>query len=167
MRSPQASQRRTGAPKRVPKRVPEQAPPAALADRLGFLLKHAYENYQSIQRRAIAPLELDGRRLAVLILVDAEGPALQQRLAERLGVDRTTMVSLVDELEASELLRRRRDPDDRRGYQVGVTPKGAQVLAKATEAIRGVEREFLGSLSAPEQRQLRTLLRAVALDRGR
>lgn len=135
-----------------------ETPPPALAERLGFLLKHAYVRYQSSQGPALAPLELDGRLLAVLMLVDAEGPALQQRLSERLQVDRTTMVALVDALERGGLVQRRRDPDDRRGQRVSLTTKGAKVLGRAERAVGVAEQEFLEGLSKREQREFRRLL---------
>jgi DNA-binding MarR family transcriptional regulator len=144
----------------------QEPAPAALTDQLGFLLKHAYLAYQSIQLPALEPLDLDGRQLAVLMVVKAEGPALQQRLSERMRVDRTTMVALVDALERGGLVERRRDPVDRRGYQVSITKKGAKVLERAREAIRAVEREFLDPLSAEEHRQFRTLLARVAQQGG-
>jgi DNA-binding MarR family transcriptional regulator len=140
--------------------------PAALTERLGFLLKHAYAGYQTIQRSALEPLSLDGRRLAVLTLVDAEGPALQQRLAERLGVDRTTMVALVDALEAPGLVRRRRDPADRRGQQVTITRRGVALLQRANQAVDAVEETFLAGLSELDQRQLRRLLGRVVAGAG-
>jgi len=46
----------------------------------------------------------------VLTLIESEGPASQQRLADRVGVDRTTMVALVDALEEKGLVNRLRDP---------------------------------------------------------
>jgi DNA-binding MarR family transcriptional regulator len=142
----------------------KQAPPAALTKRLGFVLKHAYQTYQLIQLPALAPLGLDGRLLAVLTVVKAEGPALQQRLSERLQVDRTTMVALVDALEQDGLVERRRDSVDRRGYQVIITTKGTKILEKATAAIRAVEQDFLAPLSGEEQRQFRNLLGKLVLE---
>jgi DNA-binding MarR family transcriptional regulator len=138
-------------------------PPAVLAQRLGFLLKHVSQAHQSIQAPALAQLGLDGRLLAVLLVVDAEGPALQQRLSERLRVDRTTMVALIDTLEQSGLVERRRDPVDRRGYEVRITHKGAKILLEAINASRAAEQDFLAPLSAQEQRQLRALLGKLVL----
>lgn len=86
----------------MPRSQPASAPPAAplaLATRLGYLLKHAQLRYQSLQYPALNPMGLDGRLLAVLVLVAGEGPALQQRISARLKVDRTTMVGLIDALE--------------------------------------------------------------------
>src|SRR5207248_1737728 len=108
----------------------QEEAPAALTERLGYLLKHAYHRYQASQGPALEPLELDGRLLAVLTLLDAEGPALQQRLSERLQVDRTTMVALVDALEDRGFVTRQRDPADRRGQRVGATTKGATALER-------------------------------------
>ena len=141
-----------------------EPPPPALVERLGFLLKHAYLGYQLIQRPALASLDLDGRLLAVLTLVEAEGPALQQRLSERLRVDRTTMVSLVDSLEQNGLVARRRDPVDRRGYLVSITKKGTGILRRAHSAVRAVEQDFLDHLSPDEQRQLRNLLGKLVVE---
>lgn len=142
-----------------------ETPPNALSSRLGFLLKHAQLRYQSIQAPALSPLNLDGRQLAVLTLVGAEGPALQARLAERLQVDRTTMVALIDRLEQAGLLERHRDPTDRRGYHVNITTTGSTALQQALDAVQAVERDFLGALSKPEQHQFRALLARVALER--
>lgn len=148
-------------PRRPDRGSPLPTPPPALAERLGYLLKHAYLGYQSSQGKALAPLELDGRLLAVLTLLDAEGPALQQRLSERLQVDRTTMVALIDALERAGLVRRQRDPDDRRGQRVSTTTKGAKVLGRAHRAVRVAEQEFLDGLSDAEQLEFRRLLGAL------
>lgn len=152
-----SSQLRNSSPARV-----SETPPSALASRLGFLLKHAQLRYQAIQAPALAPLDLDGRLLAALALVGAEGPALQARLAERLQVDRTTMVALVDRLEQTGLVERHRDPTDRRGYHVNITTTGSTTLQHALDAVQTVERDFLSALSKPEQHQFRALLARVA-----
>ena len=150
-------------PNSPPERVSDPPPPA-LASWLGFLLKHAQLRYQSVQAPALAPLNVDGRLLAVLALLGAEGPALQARLAERLQVDRTTMVALVDRLEETGLVERHRDPADRRGYHVKITATGSTTLEHALDAVQTVERQFLSALSKPEQRQFRALLAKVALE---
>ncbi|HYB25115.1 MAG TPA: MarR family transcriptional regulator [Solirubrobacteraceae bacterium] len=138
--------------------MPRSQATPEVGESLGYLLKHAQQRYQTIQRPALAAFGLDGRLLAVLVVVGREGPALQQRLAERLGVDRTTMVALIDALELSQLVKRRRDPADRRGQLVLLTAKGTKLLPRALEAVAGVEDDFLAGLSSPEQREFRRLL---------
>lgn len=137
------------------------ARPAELTDRIGYLLKHVQLRFQEIQRQALSPLGLDGRLLAVLIVAEHAGPHQQLQLAERLGIDRTTMVDLVDRLEASAWVQRRPDPDDRRARLVDLTPKGREALAAGIAASDHVERQFLAGLSDTDQRTLRRVLSSL------
>ena len=74
-------------------------PPAALMERLSFLLKSTFALLEGTIEPALARLGINGREFGLLTLIEAEGPASQQRLASRIGVDRTTMVGLIDALE--------------------------------------------------------------------
>ena len=75
--------------------TPEQ-PAAELSNRLGYLLKHANQRLTELTSAALEPYHLNGRELGVLVVLDAMGPTSQQDAARRLGVDRTTMVALID-----------------------------------------------------------------------
>lgn len=132
--------------------------PAELTERIGYLLKHAQLRFQEIQHQALSPLGLDGRLLAVLIVAADGAPSQQLRLAQRLGVDRTTMVDLVDRLEASGFVERRPDPDDRRARLVHPTPRGRKALAAGIAASDEVDQRFLGTLSDADQRTFRRAL---------
>ena len=133
-----------------------------LAGRLGYLLKHAQLRLAELTASAMAPFGITGRQLAVLIAVDSQAPLSQQEVAGRLGVDRTTMVLLIDELESKQLVQRRRDPDDRRKNVVMLTDAGRTTLREASSASAEAERLFLGQLSEDEASRLRQALRAVA-----
>ncbi len=115
------------------------------------MLKHVQTRFQSLQGEALEPIGLTGRLLAVLIEAAEHAPDLQQRIGERLGVDRTTMVALIDSLETAGFVERRRDPRDRRGRLVYITAKGKRVLSDGLEASARVEQAFLEPL-APSQR---------------
>jgi DNA-binding MarR family transcriptional regulator len=137
--------------------VPE-APPVALAERLGFLLKHTQLALGSILEPALAPLGLDGREFAILAVLASEGPRSQQRLGQRMRVDRTTMVALVDELERKDLVERRRDAGDRRAYAIQVTGKGGRTLERARRVVEDAEAELLAPLTDEERERLREML---------
>jgi DNA-binding MarR family transcriptional regulator len=79
-----------------------------------------------------------------------------------MGVDRTTMVGLVDELEKKGLVERRPDPLDRRKNVVALTEAGRTTVQDATRAVAEAERRFLGPLSDDEGAALREALRATA-----
>ncbi len=135
--------------------------PAELTGRIGYLLKHAQLRFHEIQRQALTPLGLDGRLLAVLIAAEHGGPCHQLRLAEILGIDRTTMVDLVDQLESSGFVRRRPDPDDRRARLVELTSRGRNTLAAGLAASDEVEQQFLGALADDERQAFRQALASL------
>jgi DNA-binding MarR family transcriptional regulator len=137
-------------------------PLPALAGRLGYLLKHARERLGELTAEVLAPFGVTGRQVGVLIAIDDRVPLSQQEVARRLGVDRTTMVDLIDELEDKGLVQRRQDPADRRRNVVALTPAGTATLAAASRATAEAERRFLGSLPATEAVAFRDALRAVA-----
>ncbi|OIV36322.1 MarR family transcriptional regulator [Mangrovactinospora gilvigrisea] len=133
-----------------------------LADRLGYLLKHVQQRWTEASARALAPLGLDGRELAVLAVLGADVPLSQAEAAQRLGVDRTTMVALVDAVEAKGRAERRRDPRDRRRNTVHLTADGRALLRRAEDARRAAERAFLAELPAADAEALLRALRALA-----
>jgi DNA-binding MarR family transcriptional regulator len=141
---------------------PDSGPLPALAGRLGFLLKHARERLGELTAEVLAPFGVTGRQVAVLIAVDDRVPLSQQEVARRLGVDRTTMVDLIDELEAKGLVQRRQDPADRRRNVVALTPAGTAALDGASRATRDAEQRFLAALSGPQAAAFRAALHAVA-----
>lgn len=126
------------------------APPEVLSSRLGYLLKHAYLRLTEESARALAPHGIDGRELAVLAVLDAHDELSQLEAAGKLGIDRTTMVTLLDALEDNELVERRRSPQDRRKNIVQLTPAGRERLRDAEFARQEMERRFLAPLSGPD-----------------
>jgi DNA-binding MarR family transcriptional regulator len=136
--------------------------PPELTDTIGYLLKHAQQRFQEIQRQALTPLRLDGRLLAVLITAGHAGPCQQLRLAEKLGVDRTTMVDLVDRLEALGFVERHADPNDRRARLIHLTTRGRKALAAGVAASHEVEQRFLAAVSDADQRTFRRTLGRLA-----
>lgn len=130
---------------------------------LGYLLKHAQLRMKALNTRALEPYGIDGRELAVLLMLASHEPASQQQAAKRLGIDRTTMVALLDTLEDKGLVSRHPHAEDRRRNIVELTQVGHKVLAKGTEASEDAEREFLAPLSATAARQLRESLVRIVL----
>ena len=136
--------------------------PAFFADRLGYLLKHANLRFTELSDAALAPLGITGRQSALLTAIDDPDGLSQQEVADRVGVDRTSMVALIDELAAKDLVARRPHPADRRKNVVELTPNGRTTLRKARVRTEEVERAFLAPLSATDGKRLRVLLQAVA-----
>jgi DNA-binding MarR family transcriptional regulator len=79
----------------------------------------------------------------------------------RMGIDRTTMVALIDDLQERGLVQRRQDPDDRRRNVVELTDAGQDITRQAARAGEQAERAFLNPLSASEAQQFKKTLRAL------
>lgn len=136
-------------------------PGPELTSRLGYSLKHAWLRLGELTAAALLPYGLTGRELAVLLeLADGE-PASQQQAARRLGVDRTTMVGLLDALEDKALVVRHPHAQDRRRNVVELTAAGREILRGATQASDDAERRFLAPLPGPAARDFREALQIL------
>jgi DNA-binding MarR family transcriptional regulator len=98
-------------------------------------------------------------------LAAAEGRS-QQALSVALGIHRSAVVALVDDLEQRGLAERRRDPADRRAYTLYLTPAGRELLADLERAADAEDAELLTALGASERSQLISLLQRVAESQG-
>jgi DNA-binding MarR family transcriptional regulator len=133
--------------------------------RLAYLFKHAERLMADLHVEALAPFDIHARDLGVLLAIERSEPASQQQVAESLGVDRTTMVAIIDVLEAKGIIVRRPDPGDRRRNVVELTHDGQTLLRQALAASDLAEAELLAPLNRQEGEQLRTLLARI-LDRN-
>ncbi|MBV9921904.1 MAG: MarR family transcriptional regulator [Pseudonocardia sp.] len=136
-----------------------------LSARLTYLLKRALVDLEDLHVEHLAPVGVSGRELAVLLLLDGQSPESQQQVAGRLGVDRTTMVALLDGLEAKGLVARHADAGDRRRNVIELTGDGHTALVRAVRASDEAEQQLLAELDDAESMQLRTLLTRLARDR--
>jgi DNA-binding MarR family transcriptional regulator len=100
-------------------------------------------------------------RIGLLIYVNANPGVTQSRLAEAVRRDRSTLVGVLDELEARALIERRRGAD-RRTNGLWLTRGGRALLARALRSISAHERRIAARLSAAERRQLLELLGRIA-----
>jgi len=136
-------------------------PTPRVAERLGYLLKHASLRHAELIAAAMRPHGITGRQCAVLVAIDDQEPQSQQEVARRLDLDRTTMVALIDELEAKGLVSRSPAPDDRRKNLVTLTPLGGETLTAALGATTEAENDFLAPLSRTDAETFRRLLATV------
>ena len=94
--------------------------------------------------------------------VDRAGTALSQRdVAERVGIDPSDVVDLVDRLEAAGFVRRRRDDRDRRRYALELTGAGHDAIERFHAVARAVDDVVFDVLDPAERDQLRALLERV------
>jgi DNA-binding MarR family transcriptional regulator len=126
---------------------------------LTWLLHRAAQHMRAGLDEAARAHGLTSARDWIVLSALAAGPRQTQlSLAHSLGLDKTTMTSLLDRMEARGLITRGTDRHDRRARIPELTDDGQRVQREVTSARDRVEAELLGSFTADEQRQLRDLL---------
>lgn len=139
-------------------------PPSATADPhdvLGYLLKHAALQLTALIDAALEPFAIDSKDFGALRVLAHREPTSQLEVAKTLGIDRTTMVALLDVLERKGIVTRRPDPADRRRNVVELTAHGFKTYEDAEAAHGRAESEFLGAISPGAVDQLRRTLRTL------
>jgi MarR family transcriptional regulator, transcriptional regulator for hemolysin len=124
------------------------APPAA-AD-LMLLLAQASHALHTELAAALTALGVSPRAHCVLSKA-IDGERTQRELAELCGLDKTTMVVTIDELERAGLAERRLSSTDRRARIISVTDAGARLVQEGRDVVARLYEDVLGSLD-PDQR---------------
>lgn len=119
--------------------------PAELRDSLGFLISRIHLRMHREFLAALEPVALEPKLFGALTALAATGPISQATLARLLGVSAASIVHVADDLEARQLVVRRRDPQDRRTQLLHLLPDAPTVLAEATR----IAHRSLGSTLRP------------------
>jgi DNA-binding MarR family transcriptional regulator len=143
--------------------APSPSPDTEVAEFAGQLFFRLWRASHTRVAEALESIGLTPASFGLLNILGVREGAMQQELGSAMGVDPSTMVSLIDQLESAGLAKRQPHPADRRARAVALTPKGRRVLAKGRQMASQVEDDVLGGLSAAERQKLLTLLRR-ALD---
>ncbi|WP_297080955.1 MarR family winged helix-turn-helix transcriptional regulator [uncultured Demequina sp.] len=140
--------------------TPARVSPTLDAD-VSFLLARASAITAAAGNRALAAVGLKVRSYSVLALAAEVGPS-QRELAERLRLDPSQIVALVDALESGGYVERRQDPADRRARTVTATPAGVELFARARAAVDDAQRESFAAISDAESDVVRAFLQRIA-----
>ena len=147
-------------------RQPE--PPAAVAGLPSWLLNELALVATAVVGEALAEFGLRKHHFAVLTLLVEAGPLSQADIGRRLGIDRSDLHAVLNELAGAGYAVRRADDRDRRRNSVEFTAGGRQALLKAGRAVGRAQDRLLEPLSPGERAQftasLSTLARAHRAD---
>jgi DNA-binding MarR family transcriptional regulator len=140
--------------------------PETVESDLGWALGTVMRAYMTAAAAAVEGVPGGPRGYQVLSAASRGGPGSQLALAQRLGVDRTVMTYLLDDLESAGLVERRPDPADRRARRVVLTEAGQARLCDVERRLRTAEEHVRGPLEPDERETLRGLLRRLATRSG-
>jgi DNA-binding MarR family transcriptional regulator len=129
-----------------------------LPDLLGYRLRRAQRAVFDHFARAVDGEELTPGLFGMLQVIAANPGLSQSRLAEAMGVDRSTIVAVMHRLEALGLVARLPVPRDGRSWALRMTRKGAVALRRIEALVRRHEDEVAAVFTPAERRTLMSLL---------
>lgn len=136
--------------------------PPTFSVNLGWALATLLRDYQKQVEAALAGLPGGARAFLVMSLVEKETCHSQIAIAERLGLDKTTLTYLLDALERETLIKRTTDPNDRRSRHINLTAEGSAALVRFSKSVEQVEAKILSRLAADDAAQFHLSLMKVA-----
>ncbi len=136
--------------------------PKALTSITGFMLYWVTGSAGQFYAQAVATVGLEPQQVATLQLLALGGPMVQSRLAERLHINKATMVGVLNELEAQGWVERRPYSGDKRALEIHPTEAGREKAAMVEKVNREADRIFFAALSAEERKTFHTLLSKLA-----
>ena len=135
---------------------------AQLDDDLGWMLGVVFRAYVRASEEALRDLPGGPRGYQILTTACGAEPRNQGAIAEDLGMDRTVLTYLIDDLERQLLVVRRPDPADRRSRLIIATPTGRTAWESRRDALQAAEYHLLGPLDPVAATRFRELLQALA-----
>ena len=114
---------------------------------------------------ALGEFEMTPGLFGVLVIIEANPDLKQSELAKAAHLDRSTVVSVIDNLERRQLVERRASPNDRRSNALRLTAEGTALLKKLKRLVAEHEKRLVQHLSPDEQQTLIGLLTRVFPER--
>ncbi len=136
-------------PRIAPKRI--VALPGSLTRWPGYVMKYVFEAWYASYEQEIAQCGISVNGFLVLVVLDDEGADTQTSLAERLSIDRSAMVAVIDELEEKGFVERRRSKGDRRTVPIHITAAGSTAAANARTVTDASNGKIFAGFSAKDR----------------
>jgi DNA-binding MarR family transcriptional regulator len=145
---------------RAPAANPSTIDRGVLTELVGYALRRAQVAVFRDFGRAMAalPVPLSPGEFAILVLVERNPDLSQTALARAIGVDRSTLVPILDRLERHGLVMRKPAPRDRRRHALVLGRRGARLMAGYVATARKHDKRVQRGVSPREAAQLLRLL---------
>jgi DNA-binding MarR family transcriptional regulator len=129
--------------------------------KLGFLTHEISYLIRKRFNKEVENLGFTHSQWRALVHLSENENCRQVDLAEILEVKPITLAKQIDLLEASGLVMRNKDKEDRRAYRLALTSKAKPVMNKLCEIASSVENQVLNGLTVAEETSLIQLLEAI------
>jgi len=129
---------------------------------LGYTLRRAQIRVFQDFEGEMNELGLTPGQLGALFLIEANRGLSQSELGLALGIDRSSVVPLIDRMQKRGWVRRAARASDRRAHALELAPAGAAMLARLMPRLEAHENRIAAGLTAAERKRLFELLAKVA-----
>lgn len=130
-------------------------------DSIFFLLNKASQSGTRCLAKKLSAFSVTPAQGLILIFLLEEDALKSTVLGERAGLDSATLTGIIDRLERRDLVRRRKNPSDRRAIRICLSDRGAQIAKEIYTETKTANQAFLSDLSDIEKKIFRSLLRRV------
>lgn len=139
----------------------QKAPAKTPQSKVAFLLSQVGAHAAARFAERIAPLGLKPYHSGILLVLEDNPGLTQQALGDLLGMFKSRLVGLLDELEKLNLIERRESPLDRRSYALHLTKAGRDARSAIGKLARQHEDDLCAALSKTERKSLAELLTRI------
>jgi DNA-binding MarR family transcriptional regulator len=130
----------------------------ALKEFFGYCFFKSALRMRAMLAESLCEHDLIPPHMGIMYLLKKSPPLNQITLGEELGIDKATMVKLIDKLESLKLVERNSHPEDRRVKLIQLTKKGHEKIDLIYKIGKQVEKEFLAPLSEEERAIIRKII---------
>ena len=145
----------------TPKSKVQDANFSLLPDLLGYHLRRAQSAVFQDFAASLDGANVTPGQFGVLALIEANAGLSQTRLAQILGIDRSTLVAVIDKLESQGLVERAARPNDRRSHALKLSRQGQSRFEALARLVQKHETRIARRLSARERETLIELLQRI------
>jgi DNA-binding MarR family transcriptional regulator len=138
-----------------------------LPNLVGYVMRRAQLLIFDDFIKTMASIDLRPASYSVMAVIDANPGSTQSAVSAALGLQRTNLVAIIDQLEERGLARRAPAKADKRSYALTLTAKGKRLLGEANELVAQHEQRMRAPLQPHEAEQLMSLLHRLNAGIGR
>ena len=128
---------------------------------IGYLLADNSRLARWAFDQRVREIGVTGPQARLLLILSRNAGENQGYYAERLEVEPITLCRMVDRLEEAGMIERRRDPADRRAWQLHLTEKSRKVVAQLQQRVDSLVDDMLEGLTPDEREEFARLLKTV------
>ena len=132
---------------------------------MGYHLRRAQIRFFNDFENSMGGVQITPGQFGVITLIAANPGLTQSALARAVGIERSTMVAVIDVLESRSLVERRPSPVDRRSYALVLSAGGSDMLEQLKPMVLEHEKRVTANLDSEERSQLLRILSKLTQER--